>query len=430
MGRRLLLLVVLVYALFLWGLGTLNGALLALAVPLIVWLGAALLWGIPKPHLRISRSLSTSRAPKGTPVSVKLSVANEGPLVEEILIEDMLPHGIELVAGESRALASLGPGEVVDLEYTVAGKQRGVFVFRGIEVTTSDHLGIFRRRTTLPAPTQLTVAPETLKLRRLAIRPLRTRATAGPIPARQGGSGVDFFGIREYQPGDPLRWINWRVSARHRQALFTNEFEQERIADVGLILDARRRTDIRLNEHALFERAVRATASLAETFLGDGNRVGLLVYGGFLDWTFPGYGRVQRERILQALAKAKTGDSLVFDSLDYIPTRFFPAKSQIVLISPLCPADPPMLTRLRARGYQLMVISPDPISFETQFLKPDKAVDLAVRIARLERVLLLRQLRRAGIQVVDWQVDRPFDQAVHTSLSRTAHWFRSIGVTP
>ena len=53
-----------------------------------------------------------------------------------------------------------------------------------------------------------------------------------------------------------------------------------------------------------------------------------------------------------------------------------------------------------------------------------------MRIARLERALLLRQLRRAGIQVVDWQVDRPFDQAVHTSLNRTAHWFRSIGVTP
>ncbi|MBN1979018.1 MAG: DUF58 domain-containing protein [Anaerolineae bacterium] len=429
MGRRLLL-VVLVYALFLWGLVSLNGALLALAVPLIVWLGAALLWGTPKPRLRVSRSLSASRAPKGTPVSVKLSIANEGPLLEEILIEDMLPPGIELVAGEPRALASLGPDEKVDLEYAAAGKQRGIFIFRGVEVTTGDHLGIFRRRTTLPAPAQLAVAPESLKLRRLAIRPLRTRATAGPIPARQGGSGVDFFGVREYQPGDPLRWVNWRVSARYRQTLFTNEFEQERIADVGLILDARRRTDIRLNEHALFERAVSASASLAETFLSDGNRVGLLVYGGFLDWTFPGYGRVQRERILQALAKARTGDSLVFDSLDYIPTRFFPAKSQIVLISPLCPDDPPMLTRLRARGYQLMVVSPDPISFEARLLKPDKAVDLAVRIARLERLLLLRQLRRAGIQVVDWQVDRPFDQAIHTSLSRTAHWFRTIGVAP
>jgi uncharacterized protein (DUF58 family) len=428
--KRFLLLVALIYVLFLWGLGTLNGKLLALTVPLIIWLGVALLWGPEKPQVRVIRELSSNRTPKDVPVTVKLTVTNDGPLLEELLVEDILPRGVELVDGESRVLAALGPGETIAAEYAIKGKQRGIFTFHGTRVTVSESLGIFRRQGTLPIPAQLIVAPEAPKLHKLAIRPRRTRATAGPIPARQGGSGVDFFGVREYQPGDPLRWVNWRVSARHHRSLFTNEFEQERIADVGLILDARRRTDIRLNGHALFESSVRATASLAETFLGDGNRVGLLVYGGFLDWTFPGYGRVQRERILRSLAKAETGDSLVFDSLDYIPTRFFPAKSQLVLISPLCIDDPPMLSRLRAHGYQLMVISPDPISFEAQLLKPDKAVDLAVRIARIERALLLRQLRRAGIQVVDWQTDKPFGQAIHTSLSRVANWFRAIGVTP
>ncbi|MFL7790704.1 MAG: DUF58 domain-containing protein [Anaerolineae bacterium] len=297
--KRFLLLVALIYVLFLWGLGTLNGKLLALTVPLIVWLGVALLWGPEKPQVQVSRELSSNRTPKDIPVTVKLSVANSGPLLEELLVEDILPRGIEVVDGEPRILATLGPGETVAVEYTIKGKRRGIFTFRGACLTASESLGIFRRQETLPIPAQLIVAPEAPKLHKLPIRPLRTRATAGPIPARQGGSGVDFFGVREYQPGDPLRWVNWRVSARHHRSLFTNEFEQERIADVGLILDARRRTDIRLNGHALFENSVRATASLAETFLGDGNRVGLLVYGGFLDWTFPGYGRVQRERILQ-----------------------------------------------------------------------------------------------------------------------------------
>jgi uncharacterized protein (DUF58 family) len=167
---------------------------------------------------------------------------------------------------------------------------------------------------------------------------------------------------------------------------------------------------------------------LADTFLSDGNRVALLVYGGILDWTFPGYSKTQREGILRALARAKTGDSLVFDSLDYIPTRYFPARSQLVLISPLCKDDVPMLVRLRARGYQLLVISPDPVAFETRALGPQPAVDLAARIVRLERRLLLRQLRQAGIQVVDWQVDKPFDQTIHASLGRLPHWFRAVGV--
>ena len=59
---------------------------------------------------------------------------------------------------------------------------------------------------------------------------------------------MSFWGVREYQMGDSLRHINWKIAARRmiaaRQAqeLFTNEFEQERIADVGLILDARDQT--------------------------------------------------------------------------------------------------------------------------------------------------------------------------------------------
>jgi uncharacterized protein (DUF58 family) len=87
-----------------------------------------------------------------------------------------------------------------------------------------------------------------------------------------------------------------------------------------------------------------------------------------------------------------------------------------------------MLVRLRARGYQLLVVSPDPVRFEARALGAQPGVDLATRIARLERALLLRRLRRAGIQIVDWQVDRPLDRVVHASLGRAPQWFRAVGV--
>ena len=427
--RRFLLLSGLAYALFLLGLATLSGGLLALALPLIIFLGAALLYGPEELQLRATRTLSAERVSQGAPVVVRLSIANEGSQLEEVLVEDVVPGLLELTAGEPSVLTSLPPGGTVELEYTVRGT-RGILDFQAVRVAASDHLGLFRRRAMLPAPGRLTILPQVLRLRRVAIRPRRTRAYAGPVPSRQGGSGVEFFGVREYQVGDPRRWINWRASARHPQALFTNEFEQERIADVGLILDARQRVNVRSQGDALFEHAIRATASLADTFLNDGNRVGLLIYGWFRDWTFPGYGKVQRERILRALAQARTGDSMVFGDLDALPTRLFPARSQIVLVSPLCTDDLPTLIRLRARGYQLLVVSPDPVTFEVHALEPQPSVALAARIAHLERVLLLRKMRQAGIWTVDWHVDRPFDQAVHASLGRSPHWLRAVGVGP
>jgi uncharacterized protein (DUF58 family) len=231
---------------------------------------------------------------------------------------------------------------------------------------------------------------------------------------------VNFFGVREYQLGDPLRWINWRVTARHAESLFTNEFEQERIADVGLILDARQQSDVLSPDGALFEHAVRATASLADVFLNAGNRVGLLIYGSGMERAFPGYGKVQRDRILRALARSKTGFNYALESLEYLPTRFFPARSQLVVISSLDPDDLPVLVRLRAHGYQVMVISPDPIDFEAKSADLGRrgTFELATRIARAERRLLLRELQRVGIQIVDWQVTQPLDQVIRVSLGR------------
>jgi len=416
--RRLVLLSGLAYGLFIWGLATLNGAVLALAIPLMIYLGAALFYGPEKLDLRVTRTLSSDRASQNVPVTVKLCITNEGPGLEDVQVQDLVPGALKLVDGKPCAFAALPHGETIEMEYAVQGK-RGQFEFQAVQVTAGDHLGLFRQQAVIPTINRLLILPEVMRLRRVAIRPLRTRAYAGPVPARQGGAGVEFFGVREYRQGDPQRWINWRMSARHSRAIFTNEFEQERVADVGLILDARQRSDVRLKGESLFEHLVRATASLAQTFVSDGNRVGLLIYGSALDWTFPGYGKVQQESILRALARAETGTSEVFDSLDYIPTRFFPARSQLVLISPLWEDDLPALVRLRARGYQLLVISPDPIEFEMGLLGPQQpTVGLAARAARLERTLLLRRLNQAGVQIVDWKMDRPFDQTVFASLGR------------
>ncbi|MGD9403694.1 MAG: DUF58 domain-containing protein [Anaerolineae bacterium] len=424
--RRLVVVGILLYTLVFLGLANREGRLLALAVPLVVYLGASLLYGPEKPQLQVTRSFSSESAALGRPVVVRLEVVNEGPDLEQVLIEDLIPSSIEVVEGQSSVLTALPSSGTVELEYTLLGK-RGSHEFQNVRATACDHLGLFQHQVTYPTSERLVIMPDILKLRHLAIRPLRTRAYAGPVPARQGGSGVSFFGVRTYEPGDPLRWINWRMSARHPSDYYVNEFEPERIADVGLILDIRQRNDVQVRGKPLLEYSVSAMSSLASAFLDDGNRVGMLIYGRYLNWTFPGYGKIQRKRILEALTRVKPGNSLVFDQLDLLPTRYFPAKSQIVLVSPLSPDDTSMLIRLRAQGYQVLVISPDPVSYEAGALGDRKDAELAARIARLERELQLRYLRRAGVQVVDWQVDQPFDRVIHATLARTPQWHRAIG---
>lgn len=412
-----------IYALVLGALVTREGHILVLVIPILMYLAAGLLYEPEPPLFEISRSLSTDRVTPDQPVTLTLTLTNNGPSLEELYLKDVIPATLSVIEGAPSLLACVASGQTVTLTYTIMGR-RGLYRFSDVHVTVAEQFGLFRKETTLQAPAQFFVLPEIVKVRQVAIRPRRIKVYNGLIPARQGGPGVEFFGVREYQAGDPLRWINARTSARYDEKLFINEYEQERVVDVGLILDARHQSDVKVGPEAIFEYSVQAAATLAETFINSGNRVGLLIYGRSIDWTFPGYGKFQQERIFRALARAQQGDGKIFERLEHIPTRLFPARSQIVFISPLLSDDAEMLTRLRARGYQLMVISPDPISFEQQNFAPNDDVLLAIQFARFERQLVLSKLTHANVQVVDWPVKTPFYQIAHVALGRLPfqHW--------
>jgi uncharacterized protein (DUF58 family) len=177
---------------------------------------------------------------------------------------------------------------------------------------------------------------------------------------------------------------------------------------------------------SIFDQSILAAASLSDAFLSSGNRVGLLIYGQLINWTLPGYGKQQREQILHALARAIPGESQAFESI-YIPSRLFPAKSQLVFISPLLEDDVQPLVRLRAQGYSLIVVSPNAVRFEADSLPPGETVRQAARILSLRRRITLQRLRHAGVQVVDWDVAQPFEQMVEGALSRPPSFMRAIG---
>jgi uncharacterized protein (DUF58 family) len=405
------------------GLSTLRGSELALAVPLLLyWLYA--LWRAPdRLDLRISRQLSAERVPPGTLVEVKVSLFNAGEALDELTLDDAVPAGIEIVGGSNRHLLPLGGQKSFEFTYVVRAP-RGGYAFGALHATASDALGLLPRTTLLSAPARIIVLPTTTRVKAVTIRPRRTRVYAGSIPARVGGAGTEFFGVRPYELGDSARRINWRAMARHPEAVYSNDFQQERVADVAVVLDGRERADLRAPGRSLFEYSVIAVGSLASALLRDGNRVGLLVYSQYLQWTMPGYGKLQRERILHALAVAAPGGSQIFEGLEYLPTRLFPPESQLVLVSPLLQDDLSTLVQLRGRGYQVLVICPDPVSFEMSGLSgsrhayPEADLQLAARIIRLERSVSLGRLRRAGVQVIEWDVRLPFDQAMLGAFRR------------
>jgi uncharacterized protein (DUF58 family) len=417
MSPRAWYLSALICALVLLGLLSRDGNVLLLALPPVAYLAAAVLSAPRKIEVTANRAVSADRVAHGHQIQVQLTVENAGAPLAELHLQDQVHPPLHTLEGQASRSLALAAGERVDIEYRASGT-RGEYWFQGVGLVASDPFGLFPVEQHAPLPHHLVIYPEIVRLRRIDIRPRRTHGFSGLLPTRKGGSGVDFFGVREYQMGDTLRRINWRASARYPDTLIANEFELEGLADVGLILDAREQSDLQTRDGSLFAHGVQAAAALTDLFLRDGHRVGLLVYGSAMVRVFPGYGAVQRERIMHALARAETGMSYAFDSLGRLPTRFFPAQSQLVLVSPMLPADLPGLLRFRSLGYALLIVSPDPVDFEIRAQAPTSSLEAAIRLARIEREVLLRQLRRGGIRVVNWQTDQALDLAVRAALAR------------
>ncbi len=392
------------------GLVTLSGTLMLVATPLVVYvLGSWLLAG-PRAELRVARRLERERANPGEEVRVTVTVENTGAPLAEVVARDLVPDGLRVVGGRPWGQARLDTGEALSFSYTVVGT-RGSYEFERIVVETGGDLALRETVRAYDIQQELITLPDHRELARIPIAPRRTLVYAGTNPARRGGEGTEFFDVREHRGGESLRHVNWRASARSADRLFVNEYQQERVADVAVLLDCRSRAYPVGAAADLFDAAATAAASLVDVIVDAGNRVGYLGYGLSLDWLSPGFGRVQKHRILNRIARAQPGESHVFFRLDALPERLFPAGSQVILVSPLTEDDPAALERLQAGGYAVMVVTPDPLP-----PAPDAGaapvLHEAARIARLQRAVLLRRLRHRGLAVIDWDTSSPLGSAV------------------
>ena len=128
--------------------------------------------------------------------------------------------------------------------------------------------------------------------------PLETQVFAGNQVSRARAEGIEFADLREWQPGDAVRRVNWRATAL-RGELWVNEQHPERNTDVVLFLDTF--AEVRAQGRSTNDRAVRAAATLAHGYLQRKDRVGLVGFGGVLSWLVPESGTRQLYAIVDTL---------------------------------------------------------------------------------------------------------------------------------
>ena len=176
-------------------------------------------------------------------------------------------------------------------------------------------LGVVVREGSHAAGGGVRVLPSRERLRRL-VGPARAQAASGSRRSPDRGEGIEFADLRPFAPGDRVRRVNWRATARRGAPVVTDR-HPERNADVVLFLDTF--AEARRGHEGTLVRAVRAADSLASAHLAQRDRVGLVAFGGVTHWLLPSAGTAQLERIADALLRSEIVFSYVLRNVEGAP---------------------------------------------------------------------------------------------------------------
>jgi uncharacterized protein (DUF58 family) len=234
----------------------------------------------------------------------------------------------------------------------------------------------------------------------------------GAHVGRRVGSGVEYADIRAYSPGDPLRAVNWPVSAR-RRSLHVTERLSEQAADVVVLVDTYPQPPGPATEAT--ERTVRGAMQVIQAALRRGDRAGIVALGGRQPrWLAPDVGRRQFYRVLDATLGAGSGFQESVGTL--APRLAVPPGAIIIGFSTMLNTNFGFaLVDLRKRGHAVVAV--DVLRGAPASVDHDPLIG---RIWALERSFLYRDTRTVGIDVVPWREGNTLDEAMQLIPDRRA----------
>lgn len=259
---------------------------------------------------------------------------------------------------------------------------------------------------------RLLVLPRPVALGRVPLSS-RLRGLAGPHTSRRPGDGTELRDVDAFRPGDTVRRVDWRATARRSpelETLYVRRTLATAEATVVLVLDSRDEVgpDLstwggagtpRLDEATSLDLARHAAASVAQAVLDAGDRVALDDLGQLRRPVRPGGGRRHLRRILHGLATTRP----VGEPSRRLRAPQVPAGAAVYLFSTLLDDEAPRLARQwHDAGHVVVVVDTLPAP---ALADVPARIYLAWLVTGRERADRVEDLRAAGVDVVRWVPD-------------------------
>lgn len=263
-------------------------------------------------NLHIQRQLHLAWATVGDSVHETLKVINNSFLpavwVELMDTAETLATPLRMVADvEAHATWTRHPSHLC--------RRRGLYTLGPTRLRTGDPFGIFTLTIHDHHASTILVTPPIIPLTQLKIAP---GGWAGDQKRRRGALERDISeaGLRDYLPGDSLRRIHWRATARF-DTLIVRQLDAAASEDWWIFLDLDSESQAGSGQVSTLELSIMLAASLAVRGLRERRRVGLVLAGPKFIRLEPRADPLYRWRILRCLSVAEAGRYSLTDLLAF-----------------------------------------------------------------------------------------------------------------
>jgi len=215
-----------------------------------------------------------------------------------------------IIEGEPLGFANLEPDRDNRIELTLTPKRRGRLELNNVTLIEPDPFGIRYRLHRKKLPASLTILPKAYHIPKFSFPGLLANQRSDQTARRSRGKTDEFFGLREYHPGDPLRHIHWRSAAKEGK-LVVREYVDDTSASVAIFVDS----CVTSERFDLFESAISAAASIQRRLQRADGELDRLLIGSKV---FPGvYGARGAElaKALEPLAFAQPDPITPFEAV-------------------------------------------------------------------------------------------------------------------
>lgn len=248
-------------------------------------------------------------------LEITLGVRNKSLLpIFDVVLEDYLSCAYVQERQKFIMPDLLMPDSARKLTYRCLCPQRGRYKIGPLAAYFFDPLGLFYFKQVYPVYSEVYVYPRTFNIHKFPALNKGTSPWLGVETSRVSGDDDDFYGVREYKRGDPLKKIHWMVSARKNQ-LIVKEFQRQSFFRATIMFNLEKEDNFGEGRESVAEYTIKIVASIAKYLTNLGVSIELISHAGEVVHIPFNKGEEHLEEILKFLTIAQAESRITLSEL-------------------------------------------------------------------------------------------------------------------